>query len=289
MQRRPARSTTCGPGPPTQPQHAAAEGRAAAARARRPGRDRAARRLPARGRARRRSMRCACCATPPPPRGGSTPATTAARAELSATALARFRGDVLPAAGDWAAPHRAQLEEARAQLARDAARRAAAARRGRDRRARGGRRAPTRTRSGLWELLITALYRAGPPGRRARRLPARPRAAGRRARARARPAAAGARAPDPRPGPGAARAPAGQPAVAGGELVGRDDEVAALAGAARAGTGSSRSSGRAASARRRSRSRPAARSAAGGVWLVRLEAARDRRRGARHGDRRARA
>ena len=37
-------------------------------------------------------------------------------AELSAAALARFRGDVLPAAGDWAAPHRARLEEARMQL-----------------------------------------------------------------------------------------------------------------------------------------------------------------------------
>ena len=37
-------------------------------------------------------------------------------AELSVAALERFRGEVLPAAGDWAGPHRARLEEARAKL-----------------------------------------------------------------------------------------------------------------------------------------------------------------------------
>src|SRR3954468_10266220 len=37
-------------------------------------------------------------------------------AAASATALALFHGDVLPSAGDWAAPQRAQLEEARMQL-----------------------------------------------------------------------------------------------------------------------------------------------------------------------------
>jgi len=36
--------------------------------------------------------------------------------ELSTAALERFRGELLPAAGDWAAPHRSQLEEARAKL-----------------------------------------------------------------------------------------------------------------------------------------------------------------------------
>ena len=39
-----------------------------------------------------------------------------AAAELCATALARYRGELLPAAGDWAQPHRGRLDEARAQL-----------------------------------------------------------------------------------------------------------------------------------------------------------------------------
>ena len=80
--------------------------------------------------------------------------------ELSGAALGRFRGELLPAAGDWADPHRAQLEEARAELLETqlAARlrlgetvvpelEAAVAA------------APYRER--LWELLILALYRAG--------------------------------------------------------------------------------------------------------------------------------
>ena len=50
---------------------------------------------------------------------------------------------------------------------------------------------------GLWELLITALYRARTPGRRAGDVPAGPDPAGRRARARSRTAAAAARATDP--------------------------------------------------------------------------------------------
>jgi DNA-binding SARP family transcriptional activator len=37
-------------------------------------------------------------------------------AELSAAALKLYRGEVLGATGDWAAPHRAVLEEARAKL-----------------------------------------------------------------------------------------------------------------------------------------------------------------------------
>ena len=100
----------------------------------------------------------------------------------------------------------------------------------------------------------------GPPGRRAGGLPARPRAARRRARPRARPAAEGARAPGPRAGPGArARRPrAGNLPSLAAELVGRDDEIAAVARRCSTASGSSRSSGRAASARPRSRSRSAA-------------------------------
>ena len=72
-------STTCGPAPPTQPQHAAVEGRAAAAGAGRSRADRAARTAATCSRSSRtRSTRCACCATPPRRRGGSTPATIAA-------------------------------------------------------------------------------------------------------------------------------------------------------------------------------------------------------------------
>ena len=37
-------------------------------------------------------------------------------AELSASALERYRGDLLQRAGDWAAPHRARLDEARMEL-----------------------------------------------------------------------------------------------------------------------------------------------------------------------------
>ena len=48
-------------------------------------------------------------------------------AALSASTLAMYRGDeVLPGAGDWAAPHRARLDAARLTLARDRAGGAAA-------------------------------------------------------------------------------------------------------------------------------------------------------------------
>src|SRR6478735_7068973 len=40
----------------------------------------------------------------------------AGAAAASTAALALFRGDALPAIGDWAAPHRARLEEARLRL-----------------------------------------------------------------------------------------------------------------------------------------------------------------------------
>jgi predicted ATPase/DNA-binding SARP family transcriptional activator len=81
-------------------------------------------------------------------------------AELSAAGLARYRGDVLPSAGDWAAPHRTRLDEvrvglietalsARLQLGDDVIGELEAAV------------ARDAYQEGLWELLITALYRAG--------------------------------------------------------------------------------------------------------------------------------
>ncbi len=83
-------------------------------------------------------------------------------AALSAEALERYRGDVLAAAGDWAVPHRARLEEARTQLVetRFAARLAL----GDAGDVIGELEAAVATSvyaEGLWELLITALYRAG--------------------------------------------------------------------------------------------------------------------------------
>ena len=172
-------STTCGPATPTTPQHAAAK----VARLRRALGDPALiderrRRLPARGRARR--GRRAASARRRDAAQRSTPATTRRR-RAERGALARFRGEVLPAAGDWAAPHRTRLEEARATLSRPSSRRGCGS--GDD--VIGELEAAVAAspyQEGLWELLITALYRAGPPGRRARRLPARPRAARRRPR-----------------------------------------------------------------------------------------------------------
>ncbi|HYH90071.1 MAG TPA: BTAD domain-containing putative transcriptional regulator [Solirubrobacteraceae bacterium] len=81
-------------------------------------------------------------------------------AELSAAALERYRGEVLPAAGDWAAPHRARLDEARVklvetqlsarlQLGDDVVGELEAAV------------AANTYQEGLWELLVSALYRAG--------------------------------------------------------------------------------------------------------------------------------
>ena len=102
----------------------------------------------------------------------------AAAAAAGAAALALFRGDVLPSAGDWAAPQRARLEEARMQLMETCF--AARLRLGED--VIGELDAAVATapyREELWELLITALYRGGPAGRRAGRLSARPRAASR--------------------------------------------------------------------------------------------------------------
>ena len=99
------------------PQHAAVEDRQAAPGARGSAGDRQRRRrLQARRRARRgrraRVLRDAATASRLLDAGDDRGA-----AELSASALERYRGEVLPApAGDWAAPHRARLDEARMKL-----------------------------------------------------------------------------------------------------------------------------------------------------------------------------
>src|SRR3954469_17884193 len=83
-----------------------------------------------------------------------------AAASASAAALALVREDMLPSAGDWAAPQRARLEEARMQLMET--RFAARLRLGED--VIGELDAAVATapyREELWELLITALYRGG--------------------------------------------------------------------------------------------------------------------------------
>jgi DNA-binding SARP family transcriptional activator len=193
-----------------------------------------------------------------------------AAAELCATALARFQGDLLPGAGDWAQPHRGRLEEARAQLVET--RLSARLRLGESDVA-GELEAAVAAdpyREGLWELLITALYRAG---RQADAL-----AAYRRARARL---------VDDlglEPGPRlreleqqvlehdpALRPPRGNLPSLATELVGRDAEVAALAGLLDAGrlveVVGPGGIGKTALAIATGRTLP------GAVWLIRLESA----------------
>ena len=85
-------------------------------------------------------------------------------AALAASALALFRGDVLPAAGDgeWVLPHRARLDEARMQLVETGI--AARIELGDTGAVIGELGAAVTThpfQEGLWELLITAQYRAG--------------------------------------------------------------------------------------------------------------------------------
>src|SRR5689334_2807443 len=85
-------------------------------------------------------------------------------AELSAAALACFRGDVLPAAGDgeWATTHRAHLHEARTKLIETEL--AARMQLGDVGDVIGELEAVVTTypfQEGLWVLLIRALYRAG--------------------------------------------------------------------------------------------------------------------------------
>src|SRR4051812_34010923 len=81
-------------------------------------------------------------------------------AELSAAALERYRGEVLPSTGDWAAPHRARLEEGRLKLVET--RLSARLQLGHD--VVGDLEAAVTAdayQEGLWALLITAQYRAG--------------------------------------------------------------------------------------------------------------------------------
>jgi predicted ATPase/DNA-binding SARP family transcriptional activator len=85
-----------------------------------------------------------------------------AAAELSASALERYRGDLLDGAGDWAVPYRARLDEARMELTET--RFAARLRVGGAGDLIGDLESAVETypyREGLWELLMTAFYRAG--------------------------------------------------------------------------------------------------------------------------------
>ena len=163
-------------------------------------------------------------------------------AELSASALELLpRRSAAVAPGDWAAPHRARLDEARVRARRRRELVGAAcgseARRP-DRRAGGrGGDVPLPGRS-----VGAADHRAvprGPPGRCVGGLPAGPHPARGRARARSRAPAAGARATDPRPRPGArhrrsrgasarSHARAGNLPSLSAELVGRETEIAAV-------------------------------------------------------------
>jgi predicted ATPase/DNA-binding SARP family transcriptional activator len=88
----------------------------------------------------------------------------AGAAGLSASALTLYRGEVLQAAGDgdWAAPHRARLDEARMKLIETEL--SARLRLGDVSDVIGELEAAVAAypyQEGLWELLITALYRAG--------------------------------------------------------------------------------------------------------------------------------
>jgi len=85
-------------------------------------------------------------------------------ADLSAPALERYRGDLLQGAGsgEWAAPYRARLDEARMELTETQF--AARLRLGGAGDLIGQLESAVATypyQEGLWELLITALYRAG--------------------------------------------------------------------------------------------------------------------------------
>ena len=106
-------------------------------------------------------MRWPCCGTRTP-----RPALLAAgddrgAADLCAAALERYRGEVLPGAGDWVIPHRARLDEARMKLLETWF--SARLRLGDAGEAIGELEAAVAAypfQEGLWELLITALYRA---------------------------------------------------------------------------------------------------------------------------------
>jgi predicted ATPase/DNA-binding SARP family transcriptional activator len=83
-------------------------------------------------------------------------------ADLCTAALARYRGEVLRNTGDWAAPLRARLDEARMELMETGF--AARMRLGGTNELIGELESAVATyayREGLWELLMTAQYRAG--------------------------------------------------------------------------------------------------------------------------------
>jgi predicted ATPase/DNA-binding SARP family transcriptional activator len=191
--------------------------------------------------------------------------------ELGAAALRRMHGELLPDAGDWAGPWRAQLEEARARLLETQL----------GARLRLGETgvvadieaalAGAPYQEGLWALLISALYRGG---RQADAL-----AAYRRVQA----LLADELGLDPGPrlreleqqvlrhDPALSAAPAGNLPSLAAELVGRDADVVALAGMLEAGrlveiTGPG-GIGKTAVAI------ATGRTLTGSVWLVRLEAA----------------
>ncbi|MEA2143435.1 MAG: hypothetical protein QOI64_1865 [Solirubrobacteraceae bacterium] len=212
-------------------------------------------------------------------------------AELSAAALDRYRGDVLPAAGDgeWVAPYRGRLEEARTQLTET--RLAARLRLGEAGDVIGELRSAVAThpfQEGLWELLIAALYGAGrqadalaayqrirgrladelglQPGPRLRELEQRIHAHDPSLRV-------ASHAPAPPAPPAPAVAAAGNLPSMSAELVGREAEVAALSGLIAherlveiVGPGGIGKTAVAIAVGRRL-------TAAGGIWLARLEAA----------------
>ncbi|MEY2533683.1 MAG: hypothetical protein QOF29_1593 [bacterium] len=198
-------------------------------------------------------------------------------AQLSAEALKRYRGEVLQSTGDWAAPHRARLEEARMKLVETRL----SARLQLGDAVIGELEAAVAThpyQERLWELLIAALYGAG---RQADALAAYQ-------RVRTRLADELGLEPGPRlkalerqvldhdPGlhvsDGAA--PAGNLPSLSAELVGRDDEIAALSELLHSrrlveviGPGGIGKTALAIATGRALSGMP------GGVWLVRLEAA----------------
>ena len=148
---------------------------------------------------------CWRCARRPSTLCASSPPRTSPRGRLdagdyrgAAETTLPLEGEMLPSAGDWAAPHRTRLEEARIKLLETQLHRPAAARRDR-----WSANSSPPSRAPVPGAAVGAADRralpSGPPGRRARRLSAGTSAARHRSRPRARPAAERARAPDPRP------------------------------------------------------------------------------------------
>jgi predicted ATPase/DNA-binding SARP family transcriptional activator len=214
-------------------------------------------------------------------------------ADVTASALRHFGGDVLPGAGDgdWIGPHRARLDEARLKLAET--RYAALLQLGDASDVIGELEAAVATspyQEGLWELLITALYRAGrqadalaayqrirtrlatdlglDPGPRLRELEQQVLTHD--------PSLRGAERPAPAPAPPGT--PAGNLPSLSAELIGREAEIAALSellGHKRlveiVGPGGIGKTALAIATGRRLAEIPAV--APGGVWLARLETA----------------